>query len=705
MGSKGGREAIVRDAGPPGVAGQWLEVEDREGVRWVVECLGEPVEAGAQIGFQSIPPEEARRGQLVRVIEAARIDWVCRVRRPRGDVGPFELTPFGGLAAPELRLSERDAKGAVDGDRVLVVPLDSGKRGRNRSRDRHADRAAAGSRRSGLSVRVVEVLGPAGDPDSDHRAVAWKHRLPQRFSRRARLEADSIDEEWTDEGLRGRADLRHLPFITIDPSSARDHDDALYAEERPADPVLRIEGDRPRSRSPQPPTWTRRLWVAIADVSHFAPVGGFIDSEARRRGNSFYFPDRSIPMLPERLSSDLCSLRPEVDRLALVVELRIGADGGVIDSLFHEAVIRSRARLAYEEAAEWLARSEEEGEGASEWGGSLRCLDRIARDFGRVRAEQGALTLDLPEVEIVTDSEGRRVDARIRSRNRAHILIEEAMLAANRAVARALDRAGRRTLHRVHAPPPPNKRADLVRLFEGLGVEASGDLDDAGVLAAALEAVRGQPTQERVHIAVLRSMSQARYEAESAGHYALHFEHYLHFTSPIRRYADLEVHRALLRLIRGEPASPEPANQEGERLARLGLWLSGRERVAMEAERDAEALACCALMAGRMGEPFRAEVTGATEYGLFVRLESPSVSGLVPMRELKGRWAVDENAQALVAERSGARIAIGDVLDVCLLSVDADRGRLAFRLDRGERSSEMRRNVRSRNRIAARRAR
>jgi ribonuclease R len=414
-------------------------------------------------------------------------------------------------------------------------------------------------------------------------------------------------------------------------------------------------------------------------VSHFVAAGGFIDSEARRRGNSFYFPDRSIPMLPERLSSDLCSLRPDVDRLALVVEMRLSSDGGVVDALFHEGIIRSRARLAYEEAAAWLEDSSASDGLMPEWGTSLRCLDRIATDLGRQRVRAGALTLDLPEVEIVIDEAGHPIDACIRGRNRAHILIEEAMLAANRAVARALDRAERKTVHRVHPPPPPHKLEELARLLERLGIDVKGELETPGVLAQALDEIRGQPSEERVHMAALRSMSQARYEAVSRGHYALRFDHYLHFTSPIRRYADLDVHRALRRLIRGEVAEAGSAAMKKDRVERLSIWLSGRERLATDAERDADAMACCALMSGREGERFKAEVTGATEYGLFIRVERPSVSGLVPMRVLEGRWEVDEADEAL-ADGTGARIAVGDSVHVRLLSVDVDRGRLAFRL-------------------------
>jgi len=533
-------------------------------------------------------------------------------------------------------------------------------------------------------VRVVEILGMPFEPDSDHRALVWKHRLTTGFTRRGRLEMEEIEEILPAKELERRVDLRHLPFITIDPASARDHDDAVYAERRPRDPVALVDssGDhRSNEKSPSRATWTHRLWVAIADVSHFVEQGGWIDAEARRRGNSFYFPDRSIPMLPERLSSDLCSLRPEVDRLAMVVELRMAADGRVADALFHEAVVRSRAGLAYEEAARWLA---EGGEAASPeslvWGDSLRCLDEIADALSQNRRKAGAIALELPEVEIMLDDEGRPLDARMRGRNRAHLLIEEAMLAANRAVARTLDFADREAIHRVHPPPTGQKLAALSNLLDRLGVGVGGDLALPGVLAKVLEDVKGMPSEERIHVAALRSMSQARYDAESRGHYALRFEHYVHFTSPIRRYADLEVHRALKHLIRGEPSPCVAKEKTSDVAARLAIWLSGRERVATEVERDAEALACCAIMSGREGELFEARVTGATEYGLFVRLESPTTSGLVPMRTLDGYWTHDPEEEALIGERSGMRIGLGDPIIVRLLEVNADRIRIAFQL-------------------------
>ncbi|MCR9096813.1 MAG: VacB/RNase II family 3'-5' exoribonuclease [bacterium] len=663
-------EGLVLTAEDPTSAGQWLEVETRDGGRVRVECLGEPVAVGARIGFVPTGEGHTRQGVLTRLISGERTTWVARVFRT-GRGGTLLLAPFAGLEAPRFELHERDAKGARPGDRVLVAPLPNERAGKRGGRRVSRSRRHRGQSESGLRVRVLEVLGPAGAPDADHRALVWKHRLPTQFSRRARLEAEELDEAPRSDEAKHRIDLRHLPFVTIDPARARDHDDAVFAEAAPPAPVQPVDGPAKR------PAFATRLWVAIADVAHFVEAGGFLDADARRRGNSFYFPDRALPMLPERLSSDLCSLRPDVDRRAMVVELRIDRAGQVVDALFHEAWIRSRARLAYEDAAAWLDRGTADGKDAPDWGPSLRLLDEIARDFSAARRREGGLELLLPEVELVVDDEGRPVDARLRARNRAHVLIEEAMLAANRAVARALVRADRPAPHRVHPPPSARKLDELARLLERYGIEAPVDLDEPGALARVLEEAEGAPFEERLHTAVLRSMSQARYEAESRGHYALRFEHYLHFTSPIRRYADLEVHRALRRLMRGLEPPLERAGEGGAVVA-LSAWLSGRERVAQEAERDADALASCALMAGRVGDTFGAEITGASEFGVFVRLDRPSVSGLVPMRLLAGDWRFDPAEDAILQGGGRARLAAGETIQVRLADVDRDRGRLSF---------------------------
>lgn len=672
-GGRSDREGLVREVGAPAAEGQQIVVEDLDGARWSIECLGEPVELGARIVFEPIGRPTARRGEMVRLLDGTRREWVCTLHRNQAREG-LRLVAFAGLSMPQLRLAERDTRGASDGDRVVVVATDAAEGPPGTAKRRRRQRAG------GTAVRVVEVLGPAGDPDSDHRAIVWRHRLARTFPRRARLELDSIPEAISTQDREGRLDLRHLPFITIDPATARDHDDAVFAEQRAPQTLSLVDPSGARSAPGSGTRWTHRLWVAIADVAHFVRPAGAIDAEARRRGNSFYFPDRAIPMLPERLSTQLCSLRPDVDRLAVVVELRLVAEGRVADALFHEAVIRSHAQLSYEQAAGWLSKPDAQASDAPVWAESLRWLDRIAKQLYAARRAAGAIGLELPEIRIEFDASGRPVDAVVRERNAAHSLIEEAMLAANRAVAAALDRAGRPTLHRVHPPPRDQKLAALSSLLDRLALRDGADLSEPGAVARVLEAVRGTAYEERVHVAALRTMSQARYEANSRGHYALQFDHYLHFTSPIRRYADLEVHRALKHSIRGGSQRASAPLRDGEAISRLAVWLSGRERVAVAVERDAESLACCAILQGREGERFRARVSSVSEFGLFIRIESPAAQGLVPMRTLEGEWRHDVDNEILIGPRGSSRIGLGDALEVRLLEVDSDRGRLAFRI-------------------------
>lgn len=648
------REGLVVGIHRTAAEGQQIEVEDESQARWQIDCLGEAVQLGSRIRFEPRAAGAARCGVLVRVLEEERESWVCTVR---GDGRTLALVPFGGVELPSLELVAARSKGAVEGDRVLVVPEREtpSRKGRGKAPGRPSARRTSKK----LPVRVIAVLGRAGDPDADHRALAWKYRLPASFSRRARLEADALAETLSAADLARRLDLRARPFITIDPATARDHDDALFAES---------DGDGDR------------LWVAIADVSHFVAAGGFVDAEARRRGNSFYFPDRAIPMLPERLSSELCSLRPDVDRLVLAVELRLSSEGEIREARFHEAVIRSHARLSYEQAADRLAAPASDPGEAPSWDPSLTRLARIAERLARHRRASGAIELELPEVEVSVDGSGRPVDAVLRRRNPAHGLVEEAMLAANRAVAQALERASRDTIHRVHPAPDPRRLESLGVLVERLGIREAFELDQPGAIAAMLQTVRGVPSQERIHLATLRAMSQARYEPRSRGHFALQFPHYLHFTSPIRRYADLAVHRSLKQWLRGESRARLDGVDDASGLEGLAIWLSGRERVAVEAERESVAFACCALLAGREGEIFAAEVTGIGVHGLFVRLERPAASGLVALARLDRRWRLDEQEEVLADDRSGRRIEVGTRLRVRLVHVDDDRGRLAFTL-------------------------
>ena len=600
-----------------------VATDDRGGAWRVGSAQG--AHSGDRVLLQ---PLDRDRAELLHILEGGRETWVGIFER-RGAEGV--VTPYRDDAEWTVIVAPRDRGSARDGQVVEVAP-------------------AGRPRRDGTPRgRVLEVLGRPGDADADVRALVWRHRLPTVFSAAVLEAADALPEQIDAGELARRVDLRELPFVTIDPSTARDHDDAVC--------VAPAEGG------------ATRLWVAIADVSHYVPPGSPIDLEARRRGNSVYFPDRAIPMLPERLSSGLCSLREGVDRLAFTVELRFDGDGRVSRRAFYPSVIRSRARLVYEDAA---AAIEGDGGPASRWKDPLQRFAALAETLGRRRRKQGTLDFDLPEIEVVFGPDRRPARLLERSRTRAHRAVEEAMLAANRAVAEALDASGSTAIFRNHESPLPKDLEELVELFERFGLRAPRSFS-AGDIAAALEAVAGRPGERAFHRAVLRSMRQARYEARNRGHFALGFAHYVHFTSPIRRYADLEVHRALAATLDNRVRASGDA-------AALAARLSWRERLATLAERESVDMATCAVMAQHVGGEFEGSVTGVARHGLYVTLDGLLAEGLVHVSRLPGFYHLDERSQALVARGSRRRFRLGDRLRVRVDSVDPIRVHMNFSL-------------------------
>jgi ribonuclease R len=512
-------------------------------------------------------------------------------------------------------------------------------------------------------ARITEVLGPPGTPDADFRAIVWRHRLPLDFPAAALAEAAASDAALDAAALARRLDLRDRPFVTIDPVNARDHDDAVCVE----------AAGRGRTR----------LWVAIADVAHFVAEDGALDREARRRGNSVYFPHRAIPMLPERLSSDACSLRPDVDRLVLAVELEFDARGERRAARFHEAVMRSRARLVYDDAAAVMEGATHPRVETGPVTEQLRLLAELAQRLGARRREAGAIDLDLPSAEIVLGDAGHPTDILEAPRTVAHRAIEEAMLAANRAVAEFLEARGAPVLYRVHEPPTPTARDDLRALLESFGLLEGlprGAALGPGEIAAALQRALGRPEERLVHTTALRSMRPARYDPRCLGHFALAFDAYLHFTSPIRRYADLVAHRALRDALLD---TVEAKGRAQARDARLAVWAERTslcERTAMNAEREAVDLAKCVFMKPRVGERFDATITRVAKHGFYATLDPFFVEGLVLARDLRGRFELDERGVALVS-RGGERFSLGDRVRVRVDQVDLVRGWIDFALE------------------------
>lgn len=627
--------------GEPG-RDEGASVIDGGGRTWRLPRGGE-ARVGDLVLIQPIGEVEAGRAELVRAIGGAGDLVVGILERGHGQA---EVTPYRDDAQWSIAIPEKHLAGARAGEVVAVEPIAS-TRGRGPG--------GGGARPVG---RVVERIGRPGEPEADFRAVVWHRRLPVSFPEAVLSEIEGLPDALSSRALEGRRDLRDRDFITIDPLTARDHDDAVCVEPGPDG------GD-----------W---LVVAIADVAHYVRPGTALDREAERRGNSVYFPDRAIPMLPERLSGDLCSLRPDVDRLAMGVRMLVDRDGRVQRPEFFEAVIRSRAKLTYEAAAALLEGRrplESHAAGVARVAAQVEALGRVARRLQRRRMQAGALDFELPEPVVKLDDRGRVLDIVRSERTEAHRAIEEAMLAANRAVAQLLVHEGRPVIHRVHESPDEEALDELKALFGRFGL-----LDSAksrlGVreLQQVLEAAKGHRAERLIHMRALRAMKQARYEAASLGHFALAFEAYLHFTSPIRRYADLVVHRALKARLAGRPGAQLQA------LTHLAARLSALERRAVAAERDMLDLKKAALMAGRLGEKFEGVVTGAAEQGVYVTLDHPFVEGLVPGRELPPGATWDAAAQTWRTGRGESRLGIGERLQVQVVAVDPLKGWVNFRL-------------------------
>jgi ribonuclease R len=618
-----------------------------------------------------IAPLAGGRGEVLSVIAGERDHWVGILR---GHGKMLGIAPYRDEGDWWVRVARGDARGAAIGDVVRAVPQVS--RSEPKASDGH--RAGRGAQRRSQRegppwARVVERLGRPGDPDADFAAVVWRHQLPVAFPPDALAQAEAVREPDARE-LAQRTDLRDRAFVTIDPATARDHDDAVF-----------VESERGGFR----------LWVAIADVSRWVEPGSPIDREALRRGNSVYFPDRAIPMLPERLSGDVCSLRPDVDRLVLVVEMAFDEHGEGGRTRFYEAVIRSRARLAYEQAAAAIERGgrlesrpprsePKASEGGPPHGRDddtipeapmLRDLARLTRLLGARRRAAGSLDFELPSASFVLDERGFPVDARPEARNDAHRAIEEAMLAANRAVAEWLVEREVEAVHRVHEPPAPPDLERLTTELIALGLTDGGAADQlsARELARALVRAVGSPAERWIHQLALRSMKRARYSARSIPHYALGFEQYLHFTSPIRRYPDLAVHRALKAALAGDAPALTRARAES-----LAVRSSFRERVAMLAEREMAQIKACVLLRDHVGERHEGTVTGLARHGLYVTLDAWWVEGLVHVSRLPDFTELSENGRALVS--ATARYELGDRVVVTIAAADPVNARVDFEL-------------------------
>ena len=508
---------------------------------------------------------------------------------------------------------------------------------------------------------LVEVLGADDRPEWDTFAIASQFRLRTRFPKT--VEADAARHHAPGAAERhGRLDLRDLLTFTIDPEDARDHDDALS---------VRAAGEG---------HW--EVGIHIADVSHYVPADSSVDHEALQRGTSVYLPGGVVPMLPERLSADLCSLVPDQDRLVLSVIVELDLRGMLHACRFEEAVIRSRHRLHYGEVQESLegkASLPEEPEQA------VHTLMRLARGLRARRRTAGALDLEVPEVKVWVDEQGRPMRIERRPHLESHELIEEFMLLANRCVGAEGARRSSGLLYRVHDPPGAPKLADLDRTLRALGLPSLGHgAEPARALQALLRTALDPPRKRLLHRMVLRSLARARYQGKDTGHFGLAAREYCHFTSPIRRYPDLHNHRRVREWIRGRPTGA----WDPHALEALAGRCSASEQDATEAEREAVKVKSLRFLEGRLGDEASGIITGLVPQGFFVELDDDPVEGFVRVgRELDDQFTLDPAGVRLVGRRTRRRFSLGDAVRVIVARVDvpARECDLALQVQEGRR--------------------
>jgi ribonuclease R len=585
---------------------------------------------GDRVAARANETSRGREGHVVEILARGKTRIVGHFRRERGIDSVLE----SGDSHAEVLIARGESHGAKPGDIVNVEVLEYP------------------SKRSHAVGRVVEIVGRKDQVGIDTDVAILAHGIPNEWPAEALAEARGFSAEVPEKAKEGRVDLRDVPLVTIDGADAKDFDDAVFCE-------------------PHGDGW--RLIVAIADVSHYVRPDSPLDREARGRGTSVYFPDRVVPMLPEALSNGLCSLNPHVDRLCLVCDMQVSRRGEVTRSRFYDAVMRSAARLTYVEAAAMLVTARPQAERKAE----LQNLNAVYEAFAAVRKERGAIDFDLPESKIQLDERGQVKSVRAVERLVTHKIIEECMIAANVEAAKRIHKGRIPGLYRVHEGPDEDRLEELVLFLRTFGHKLNPSKLSPKEINRVLASVVGKPEEEIVETVVLRSMKQARYQPNNLGHFGLALGAYAHFTSPIRRYPDLLVHRAIKWL--NDKRSAKGFRYGLEEMERLGEHTSRTERRADEATREVAERLKCIYLKERVGETFDVVISSVVPFGLFVRLPEIQSDGLVHVTALpRDYYHKDATGTVLKGERTGREYRLTETLKVRLVAVNVEERKVDF---------------------------